>query len=129
MAAVSYTYPTQDYRFNAQRACTGENVCELKLLSSEGFGFQDVLDALNPLQQIPGVSSIYRALTGESISNISRMAGGALYGGPIGFIFSAINTGIESGSGLDIGGHVLSMVDAKNTASHAADTYAKTQAL
>lgn len=54
------------------------------LFGSDGASFKDVLDAVNPLQQLPLVSNLYRAASGDSISLVSRVAGGALFGGPLG---------------------------------------------
>ncbi len=52
------------------------------------FGFSDFLDTVNPLQQLPVVGTIYRAVTGDEISQRAHYAGSALYGmalgGPIG---------------------------------------------
>ena len=39
----------------------------------DGFGFDDVLDAINPLQHIPIVSTIYRAITGDKIDVAPRL--------------------------------------------------------
>jgi len=51
-------------------------------------GFADVLSALNPLQYVPGVGTIYRELTGDSVPPALRLAvaGAAslLFGGPLG---------------------------------------------
>ncbi|MFX9038749.1 hypothetical protein ABTN43_19095, partial [Acinetobacter baumannii] len=50
----------------------------------EGMTFHDVLDMVNPLQQLPIIGPIYRAVTGETITPGARMMGSMLYGGPIG---------------------------------------------
>ncbi len=127
MSAISYTYPTQDSRANAHGACNSSNVCAADELGegTGGFGFKDILDSVNPLQQLPIISSIYRSATGDTISAVSRMAGGALFGGPIGFIASAVNAGIDAVSGADIGGHVMSALgsDSANVASKYAQAY------
>lgn len=44
----------------------------------------NVVDVINPLQHIPVVSNIYRRMTGDQISGAAMIAGGALYGGPLG---------------------------------------------
>ena len=54
------------------------------LFGADGFNFLDLLDVINPLQHIPFVSTLYRALTGDTIAPASRVAGGAPFGGPIG---------------------------------------------
>jgi hypothetical protein len=57
--------------------------------TAQGFGFKDFLDVINPLQHIPGISELYRAISGDRISEGARYSGNALYGlalgGPIGF--------------------------------------------
>lgn len=69
---------------------------------SAGLSFGDLVDTLNPLQHIPVVSEIYRGLTGDDISPAARVAGGGLYGGPIGLFASIIGlaiTGTDEGLG------------------------------
>jgi hypothetical protein len=57
-------------------------------------GFGDVLEALNPLQYVPGVGTIYREATGDSVHPALRIAvaGAAsfLLGGPIGLAAAMI---------------------------------------
>src|SRR5215470_10031750 len=71
------------------------------LFGKDGPSFRDLLGAINPLQHIPVVGNIYRAITGDTLSPGARMAGGALYGGPIGALAGAINAAIEGGTGKD----------------------------
>lgn len=56
------------------------------------MGFDDFLDMINPLEHIPVVSSIYRAVTGDTINPVARIAGDALYGG----IFGLASAGIAA---------------------------------
>lgn len=78
------------------------------------MGFFDfilgVIDVINPLQHIPIVSTIYRELTGDEISPAARLAGDALYGGPIGAAVAMADIVIEDGTGKDLGGNVMAMV-------------------
>ena len=56
---------------------------------SDGLGFGDILSALNPLQYLPVVGTIYRAATGDAISPTLRIAGSfvsGLFSGGIGAI-------------------------------------------
>lgn len=76
----------------------------------DGFSFESVLDLINPLQQIPVISNIYRALTGDVISPGSRLAGGALYGGPIGFMASLVGAVVEGETGQDVGSNMIAML-------------------
>ncbi|MSQ67469.1 MAG: hypothetical protein EXR83_04655 [Gammaproteobacteria bacterium] len=60
------------------------------LFGKDGLTFADVLDVVNPLQHIPLVSTLYRRLTGDAIDPAMQLAGGALYGGPVGVALSAL---------------------------------------
>ena len=60
------------------------------------FTFADFLDTVNPLQHIPVLSSAYRAISGDTISPTSNIAGGTLYGGIFGGLAAL------AGSMLDI---------------------------
>jgi hypothetical protein len=73
------------------------------------FGFGDLLDVVNPLQHIPVVSTIYRALTGDTIGNAPRVIGDALFGGPIGFVTGLVQVAMKEETGKDIGEHVLAL--------------------
>jgi hypothetical protein len=67
--------------------------------------FHEVLSVLNPLQYVPVVGNIYRALTGDSPPEAVRMIGSfiasALTGGPIGVAINAMVTAVEKLTGLD----------------------------
>ena len=82
---------------------------ERLLFGQDGFTFEDFLDTINPLQHIPLVSTIYRELTGDKISLMPNIIGGALFGGPIGAGAAIFNTAVNKETGKDIGQHVLSM--------------------
>lgn len=51
----------------------------------------DMVDLINPLQHIPVVGHIYRALTGDTVSKEVSVLGGALYGGAIGLAAASIS--------------------------------------
>ena len=97
------------------------------------YTFADALDVVNPLQHIPGVASAYQEITGDKMKAAAEVAGGMLYGGPIGFAGAVGNTVIEAGTGDDIGGHVTAAVtgesggDASDTAVAESDTQAATE--
>lgn len=94
------------------------------LWGEDGFTFGDLVDLVNPLQHIPIVSTVYRAITGDEISPAARMAGGAALGGIVGLVASGINAAIEAGTGKDIGEHALAMFSggSEETATPAAVT-------
>ena len=80
------------------------------LKGDDEFTFGDFLSILNPLQHIPVVSNIYRWVTGDTIKPAARVIGGALYGGPIGLVSSALNAVVEEVKGGDIGAQLLALV-------------------
>jgi hypothetical protein len=70
-----------------------------------GFGFRDLLSALNPLQYLPVVGTIYRAATGDVIPEPLRRLGSllvsGLLGGPVGVAISLASTVAEKITGID----------------------------
>jgi hypothetical protein len=64
-----------------------------------GGGFDGVLSALNPLQYVPVVGTIYRAITGDRPEPGWRLGGAAvtgfLMGGPVGVVGSMIGVCVE----------------------------------
>lgn len=71
--------------------------------------FWDLVDVINPLQHIPVVGNLYREATGDKIGVGARLAGGALFGGPIGLAAAMVDCGVEESTGADMGGHMLAM--------------------
>lgn len=70
-----------------------------------GVSFHDILSALNPLQYLPVVGTIYRAVTGDLIPEPLRRLGSllvsGLLGGPIGVAISLATTAAEKITGVD----------------------------
>ena len=83
---------------------------DFQAFGKDGFTFYDFIDIINPLQHIPLVSTLYRNLTGDSIDPGSRIAGGTLFGGPIGAAVSFADVMIEENTGKDMGNHVLAFL-------------------
>lgn len=79
--------------------------------TDDGPTFAEFLDIINPLQHIPVVSTIYRAITGDEIGTGPRVAGGMLFGGPVGALVSGITALFEEASGGDIGEHIAEFID------------------
>ena len=61
----------------------------------ERYGFADMLDLVNPLQHIPLVSNLYRALTGDEIKAPVQVVGKLIYGGPIGVMGGAVMAAVS----------------------------------
>lgn len=76
-----------------------------------GLDFGDLLDAVNPLHHLPGVSQIYRHATGDGIGLPARLAGGFLFGGPVGLLGSAAMAAFEAVTGDDPLGHLVALAE------------------
>ena len=77
-------------------------------------GFHQLLSELNPLQYLPVVGTLYRAVTGDTIPETARFAGSlvvsGLTGGPVGVALNVGATALEHLLGIDpekIGNHLL----------------------
>jgi len=103
LAAQAVTPPS------AHRKASAEP--EETLADRMSVGFDDLLDVVNPLQQLPVVSSVYREATGESISIPARLAGGFLFGGLPGLIGSAAMVAFEEVTGDSVLGHIGSLLE------------------
>ena len=91
-----------------------ESMPETKVISFADSGsefFENLLDIINPLQHIPVVSTIYRAITGDEIAPPARLLGGALFGGPLGLASAVGNLFLEEATGDDLAGHALALID------------------
>jgi hypothetical protein len=68
--------------------------------------FHDVLTALNPLQYLPVIGTIYRSVTGDQIAEPIRRIGSAivsgLMGGPIGVAIDLVMLAAEKVTGVDL---------------------------
>ncbi len=98
--------------------------------AAEELGFEDLIDVVNPLQHLPVVSNVYREVTGDEISAPARILGGFLYGGPVGFVASAVNAIAEEATGRDLGEAAMALVFGEEDGSpSAAETATQTAAL
>ncbi|MBV6634036.1 MAG: hypothetical protein KI792_13500 [Alphaproteobacteria bacterium] len=80
--------------------------------AEEDMSFWDFLDVINPLQHIPIVNTFYREMTGDTIKPSTQMAGGVLFGGPVGLVSGAFNAMFEQTGGNDmVGTLVASLTD------------------
>ncbi|MBI1244655.1 MAG: hypothetical protein GC202_06585 [Alphaproteobacteria bacterium] len=78
--------------------------------SAKPLTFGDMLDAINPLQQLPLIGSLYRSITGATISPAARIVGGVLFGGLAGGVSAVANAVVEGISGKDISENLIAMV-------------------
>jgi hypothetical protein len=85
----------------AMRAESAGTPTPQKAADEEGMSFWDALDVVNPLQHIPIVNKIYQAVTGDTIKTPAKLAGSALFFGPIGLAVAAADTVVEKETGKD----------------------------
>jgi hypothetical protein len=64
----------------------------------EGF-FHHLWNVVNPFQHVPVIGTIYRAITGEHIDPVEKIAGDTLYGGLWGAVASVADVAFESITG------------------------------
>jgi hypothetical protein len=75
---------------------------------SDGGGFfHHLLDVINPLQHLPVIGTIYRAITGEHIGPVEKVMGDALYGGIWGAASSFADVAFEGLTGKSVEDTVL----------------------
>ncbi len=77
-----------------------------------GMSFGDFLDVINPLQHLPVISTIYRAISGDKPGLVSELLGGALYGGPIGALAAGVSAAFEGATGKTDGEMLASVASA-----------------
>jgi hypothetical protein len=75
----------------------------------DGPHFSDLLDILNPLQHIPVINTLYQHLTGDKEGAVAELAGGMLWGGPIGLAAAMVNLVVEDTTGKSIGDNVVAL--------------------
>jgi hypothetical protein len=113
---------------NASNDKTPISETTTSIFGEDGFTFGDIIDIVNPLQHIPIINSIYRKISGDTIAPAMEIAGGALFGGPIGAFASMITTAFRSQEKFDSAdpdspnnkepGTINSTAIANNTVTH-----------
>ena len=73
------------------------------------FSFHNLLDIINPLQHLPVIGTIYRAITGDHMGVPEKIAGDTLYGGMWGAVSAVADTAFEAITGKDFGATVLAL--------------------
>ena len=61
--------------------------------------FPSHIDVINPLQHLPVIGTIYRAITHEHIGTVEKIAGDTLYGGMWGAVASVADVAFEGITG------------------------------
>jgi hypothetical protein len=73
------------------------------------FSFHNLLDIINPLEHLPIIGTLYRAITRTHIGIPEKIAGDALYGGLWGAVSSVADAAFEAVTGKDFGSTVLAL--------------------
>jgi hypothetical protein len=96
--------------------------------SDSDFSFHDLISIINPLQHIPVVSTLYRAMTGDTIKPLERIAGDTLYGGAWGAVSSIANLAFKDLTGRDFGETALALITGDDSTSVASNPMAASPA-
>lgn len=80
------------------------------LWGSDGFGFGDLIDIVNPLQHLPVVGNIYRSITGDQIGSLANVVGSTIFGGPVGGGMALAGEVVKGASGKSVGEHAMSAI-------------------
>ncbi len=86
------------------------------LWGGDGPGAEDFADLINPLQHIPGVSSLYHAATGDTASAGVQMIGGAVLGGLPGLAMAAAGAIFSGITGKDPGETAIGLLEGAGSA-------------
>lgn len=87
--------------------------------------FADLIDVINPLQHIPVVGQIYRAITGDSMGTPANILGSIIFGGPVGFLASIGSTLLAQITGGDAGDQLLASLTGSSGAVSATEVSAR----
>jgi hypothetical protein len=93
----------------AAPATTSADPTAAKKSSDWDFSFHNLLDIINPLEHLPIIGTLYRAITGTHIGIPEKIAGDALYGGLWGAVSSVADAAFEAVTGKDFGSTVLAL--------------------
>jgi hypothetical protein len=86
-----------------------KSISESESGEKKSFSFRDFLDIINPLQHIPVVNTIYRAVTHDEIKAPARVLGGGLFGGVAGAAAGIVNAVFSKVTGKDMGEHIMAL--------------------
>ena len=107
----NYDSPINDKTIGSNKGQIEDDGVSEKSRTDGNLTFWDFLDIINPLQHIPGISSLYRAVTGDEIGSVAKIAGSTLFGGPLGAASSLIDVAVDVSTGKDIGEHALNVLN------------------
>jgi hypothetical protein len=86
------------------------------LVGEDGLTWRDVVDAINPLEHIPFISTLFNEMMDHTPSPASQIAGGTLLGGPLGFLVGIANVAFQQQTGKGVGGTLLAALTGEDSA-------------
>jgi len=92
-------------------------VADAKAVPGEEDFFDHLWDVVNPLQHLPVIGTIYRAVTGERLDPVEKIAGGTLYGGLWGAVSAVAGLAFESLTGKSVEDTVMAWLDGDDKAA------------
>ena len=104
---------TRDYRAYPRMVKSGGSASDhmapasAPQTSAAEYSLWDALDLINPLQHIPGISTLYRDLTGDTIKPEMKLAGATALGGVFGFFAGLADAVMTQQTGRDMGQTIL----------------------
>lgn len=99
------------YVHPSKPAVAGAPAVTAKAATKESeFGFDDLLDIVNPLQHFPVISTIYKHLTGDKIGVPEKILGDTLYGGLMGLASSVGDALFTELTGKSVGDTIYDYV-------------------
>ena len=78
---------------------------------NDGLTFDDFLDIINPLHHIPVIGTVYRKITDDDLSSVSRVLGGSLFLGPLGAVSALANILVDKATGKNVSEHALALFE------------------
>jgi hypothetical protein len=129
--AESYPFDKKGINSDAQDAAEFQRILDLPAparaqaanpapLREKGPSFlgfiKGLIDIINPLQHIPGVSALYRHITGDEMGPAAQLIGDTIYGGPIGGALAVADIAYKKTTGRDIGETVIASLTGGNKA-------------
>lgn len=91
ISAVRPALPTDADSAEVTRIDITPDASEQAFFGKDGADFGDLVDVINPLNHIPFLSELIGEKGDEKPAVAAKLAGGLLFGGPIGFVASLMN--------------------------------------
>lgn len=112
ISALSPNVALRDSNAAPAAAAARDTLDAASTQASDGdISFGDILESVNPLQHIPVVSLVYRAVSGNEIGLAPRLIGATILGGPIGLIVAGVTAMLEEATGASVVQHAMALFD------------------